>query len=183
MIIRIIFLKIIIFLVLAGCSEHAIDKTSVKIGDRYMPDDKKYWEEIIFSRKIEPLAEIKLDNISYIVSFDTNFVIYYIRTDDPDFSTSERVSPGMSYSKIREVIKEPRIESIMTSDFDLFRTNKPENLFKIFNLQLRSGWHALFHGKYDKMTIKPDDNDYIDYMYKGELKSHPFQLNAMGDVK
>ena len=178
-------LLITLFFGLVGCSgfETISNNKSIKIGDKYITSDKKYWQEKIFP-KFEPLAGIQIEDVSYIVSFDTNFVIYYIETHDPNFSTHEGISPGMSYDKIKEVIKEPKIDWDMYSEFDLFSTNTQENLSKIFYIKLQSNWVGWFHDKYDNAIRRPDDKDYIEYLCKGELKSIPgLEMNAICDDK
>lgn len=184
MIIKIQILLIILFLCFVGCSgfETISNNNSIKIGDKYITTDKKYWLEKIFPN-FNPSARVQYNNISYNVGFDTNFVIYYIETRDPDFSTQEGVFPGMSYDKIKKEIKDPKIEWNLYSEFDLFSTNTQENSSKIFFIQLQSGWVGWFHGEYDKAIKKPDDKDYIEYLIKGTSKHTGVVVDAVGEIE
>ena len=163
---NVIFILFIISLFISGCISLPFKQEQpVAVSEFYIPQNKEFWENHVFPNNNNPEIVVKNDGITYTINICTNFIIYHVKTTDPDFVTQEGISPGMSFARVKEILKYPRWNYEPTSYDFIFSTNEESSI--IFYLSLRDDYRAWFRGEYDSEVKAPDDNDQIVYINYG----------------
>lgn len=159
-------LLMVTFSFFAGeCIGNSHNQHPVFVCDFYKPQNKEFWKKHVFPYDISPDISVKSNGINYTISICTNFIIYHVKTTDPDFVTQEGISPGMSFAQVKETLSHPPLQYKYTSyDFAL-TTNEASSI--IFYLSLSNEYHAWFRGEYDSAVKAPDNNDTIVYINCG----------------